>query len=600
MTLLDGLRRQIGARVWRRLIVLLGATLLTVSSVLLLLVVGFYHHRLTQAQDRSAALVSGLLEAALENAMLKRDIPGLAAIVDDLAGDDAIHQVMILDPAREVRFASDPAALGTHLPPGDAAGLPEGVTRAEHPVANQPACTGCHGSVAEHPLNGILVVDHATSDLRREALISAAGLVVLGGLATLAASVALALGLRRIVVRPVAALAGTVEAMAHGDLGARVQTSGHDEIAALGQGLNRMAENVEQSQAALIRAERMSQALIDAIPDGIRMIGPDFRIHRANAAYAAQTGRPLTEIVGQFCYASSHGRDTPCPYTLVTCPVVEMQKDPHRITFRDMHQTAAGRQMAVEVSAAPLDGNVVEAIRDLDEQARISQAQRLSEIGLLATGVAHEIHNPLSSIALALNIMARDLDTGRSDRLKQYFALTRSEISQCLEITDTLLRLGSPASSRKQLIELASSVTAVTRLLAYQADNLGIAIAVDIAPDLRVLIANSDLRMAVTNLMINAFHAMPQGGRLTIQGARNDGSVILTVADTGIGIAPEHLQDIFMPFWSRRADDTTGRGLGLAITRTIADRAGATISVESTLRQGSCFTLSFPDPDNLT
>lgn len=277
-----------------------------------------------------------------------------------------------------------------------------------------------------------------------------------------------------------------------------------------------------------------------------------------------------------------------------------MQKDARRITFRDTHQASPERQMSVEVSAAPLDGNVVEAIRDLDEQARISQAQRLSEIGLLATGVAHEIHNPLSSIALALNIMARDLDTGRSDRLKQYFALTRSEISQCLEITDTLLRLGSPASSRKQLIELASSVTAVTRLLAYQADNLGIAIAVDIAPDLRVLIADSDLRMAVTNLMINAFHAMPQGGRLTIQGARNDGSVILTVADTGIGIAPEHLQDIFMPFWSRRADDTTGRGLGLAITRTIADRAGATISVESTLRQGSCFTLSFPDPDNLT
>ncbi len=474
------------------------------------------------------------------------------------------------------------------------------MTRAEHPVANQPACTGCHGSVAEHPLNGILVVDHATSDLRREALISAAGLVVLGGLATLAASVALALGLRRIVVRPVAALAGTVEAMAHGDLGARVQTSGHDEIAALGRGLNRMAENVEQSQAALIRAERMSQALIDAIPDGIRVIGPDFRIHRANAAYAAQTGRPLTDIVGQFCYASSHGRDTPCPYTLVTCPVVEMQKDPHRITFRDMHQASPERQMSVEVSAAPLDGNVVEAIRDLDEQARMSQAQRRSESGRLATGGAHDIHTPLSSIALALNIMARDLDTGRSDRLKQYFALTRSEISQCLEITDTLLRLGSPASSRKQLIELASSVTAVTRLLAYQADNLGITVKVDIAPDLRVLIADSDLRMVVTNLLMNAFHAMPHGGRLTIRGGRGDGSVILTVADTGIGIAPEHLQDIFMPFWSRRADDTTGRGLGLAITRTIADRAGATISVESTLRQGSCFTLSFPDPDNLT
>ena len=82
-------------------------------------------------------------------------------------------------------------------------------------------------------------------------------------------------------------------------------------------------ESIEIRRVETAEQHRFLQTLIDAIPDGIRVIGPDFRIHRANAAYAAQTGRPLTDIVGQFCYASSHGRDTPCPYTLVTCPVVE-------------------------------------------------------------------------------------------------------------------------------------------------------------------------------------------------------------------------------------------------------------------------------------
>lgn len=600
MTLAAGLRNRIATRVWLRLIVLLGATLLTVSSVLLVLVVGFYYQRLNAAQERSAQLVGGLLNAALENAMLKRDIPGLTAIVGDLARDPAIDRVMILNPSREVRFSSDPAMLGQVLaaptPAGLPAGLPAGITRAEHPVANKSECVTCHGAVETQPLNGVLVVDHRTGDLRHEALASAMWLVVLGGLATLAASVALALGLRWIVVRPVAELAGAAEAMARGDLSARVTPKAQDEIAALGHGFNRMAESVEQGQTALMRAERLSQALIDAIPDGIRVIGPDFRIRRANAAYAAQTGRPLNEIVGAFCYASSHGRDTPCPWTLVTCPVAEMSRARRPLTFRDHHRAPAGRQIAVEVSAAPMEDSVVEAIRDLDEQARISQQQRLAEIGLLATGVAHEIHNPLSSIELALASISRDLDSGRTDRVRPYFTLIRGEIGKCLEITDNLLRLGSPGGSQ-QLIELGQAVGGVVRLLAYEAESANITVVTDIAPDLRLLIADSDLRMAVTNLTLNAFHAMPKGGRLTLRAVREAGRIILTVEDTGVGIAPEHLQDIFMPFWSRRADTSTGRGLGLSITRAIAARAGATIGVESTPGQGSRFILSFPDPD---
>ncbi|MFV0411576.1 MAG: sensor histidine kinase [Paracoccus sp. (in: a-proteobacteria)] len=528
--------------------------------------------------------------------MLKRDIPGLEQIVHDLAEDPAIHQVMILNPERQIRFASDPGLVGQALPiTGEAP--PPGVMRAEQPVPNRAACADCHGSAADHPVNGILVVDQMTGDLHREAMTGAAGLIALGAIATLAASIALALGLRRIVVRPVTALSQAVDALSRGDLSARVEVRGQDEIAALGQGLNRMAENIEQGQEALMRAERMSQALIDAIPDGIRVIGPDFRIRRANAAYSAQTGRLLPEIVGQYCYASSHGRTEPCPYTLVTCPIAEMRKEPRPLTFRDRHQAPAGRQIAVEISAAPMDDSVVEAIRDLDEQARVSQAQRLSEIGLLATGVAHEIHNPLSSVELALSTLTRDLKAGRSDRLQDYFALIRGEIGKCLEITDNLLRLSGPANQSTQLINLMRATTGAMQLLQYEAENLGIAITVEIPDDLRALIAESDLRMAITNLAMNAFHAMPKGGSLTLRGRREGGRILLEIEDSGVGIAAEDLHDIFMPFWSRRADTSNGRGLGLAITRAITDRANAAISVDSTPGRGSRFTISFPDPD---
>ncbi|MFV0382709.1 sensor histidine kinase [Paracoccus sp. (in: a-proteobacteria)] len=497
MSMVIGLRDRIGARVWRRLVLLLGATLIAASTLLLGLVMAFYHQRLKAMRGH--------------------------------AGDPSTEQMI----------------------------------------------TG----------------------LVRETLISAAGLAVLGGLVTLAASVVLALGLRRIVVRPVAALAVATEKMAAGDLSARVRVSGHDEIAALGGSFNHMADNVETGQEALMRAERLSQALIDAIPDGIRVIGPDMRIRRANAAYADQVGRPLSEIVGQPCYRSSHGRDRPCSYTLVTCPVAEMRRHARRITFRDCHRAPAGRQISVEVSAAPMEDCVVEAIRNLDEQAQMSQSQRLSELGLLATGVAHEIHNPLSSIELALGAIGRDLEQGHTDRAQDYFALIRTEIGKCLEITDHLLRLGSPADRARQLLGLRQAVTGVMQLLSYQAEQQRIVIKIDIPGGLRVLMPESDLLMAVTNLAMNAFHAMPGGGKLSLTGHRAGGRVTLEVADSGVGIPPQHLNDIFMPFWSRRADASTGRGLGLAITRAVAEQAGARISVDSTLGQGSRFTLSFPDPD---
>lgn len=631
MSLSRDLRARLSARLASRLMVLVGTTLIVVSAGLGLLVVGFYAHRIATEQRAAADRLGGSLEAALDDRLIHHDPDRLAATLADLGREPAIGAVMLLSPARRVAFASDPARIGAELPPASAA--PPGQTRTDRPLPNRPACASCHGS---GPLAGHLVVDLVTADLRREALASAAGLAALGGLATLAASVMLALGMRRMVGPRLAALSGAVEAMGAGHAGIRVTPAGGDELAVLGEQFNRMAEGIEAGQEALARAEREAQALIDAIPDGIRVIGPDYRIRRANAAYAAQVGRPLSEIRGQFCYASSHGRSTPCEWTLVTCPVAEMARAPRPLTFRDRHQAPAGRQVAVEVSAAPLGGRaadggalVVEAIRDLDAETRISHSQRLSELGLLATGVAHEIHNPLSAVELALTALHRDLSRGRAETASEYVALIRGEIARCLDITDNLLRLGSPSGEGRQLLDLDAIAAGVMRLLAWQAEAAGVVVRQAIPPGLRVVMAESDLRMALTNLALNAIHAMPQGGTLTLaahRAAAGDGTapahgghgvvagavsegpaphsqpagpgrIVLSVTDTGVGIAPGDLGHIFMPFWSRRADATTGRGLGLAITRAIVDRAGATIQVESTPGAGSRFTLSFPDAD---
>lgn len=602
----------------RKLVMVLIGVLALASVLFLAVLASHYRSQMIGAHARAATQITDLLQGALENAMLKRDIPGLQDILTGLGTQQGVARAMIIAPSREVRFASDPALIGQVLDGDEVRQAvashedttryltgPDGgtVLRSVNPVHNRAECSACHPPMTQQPVNGLLVVDFDAAAVRAEAIKSTLTLAGIGALVTALGSSALWLALRRVVIAPLARLSEASEAIAAGHHDTRVIPDGRDEIADLGRAFNSMSEGLTQSLAAVERSKQGLQSLIDGIPDGVRVIGDDYLIRNANSAYAAQVGQPLSAIVGQPCYRSSHGRDTPCLATLVTCPVAELragQRGP--LTFRDTHR-AGEAQIAVEVSSAPIavEGGegVVEAIRDLDRQMRLSQAERLAEIGLLAAGVAHEIHNPLSSVELAMQALSREVDAGRPERARDYFGLMRDEIGKCLEITDNLLRLSAPPGEGQALIDLATVVEGVTGLLRFDAERRGVTTHLQVPTDLRLLIPDADLRMLLTNLVMNSFHAMQPGGRVTIAARRlpATGRIEVRVADTGVGIAPADVERIFLPFWSRRADSSSGRGLGLAIVRSILDRNRGDVKVDSRQGEGTTFTLTFPDPD---
>lgn len=617
------LRIWFATRLQRKLLLAFGLPLAVVSALFLVVVSLTWRAQLIAVHARAAGQINQLMQGTLENAMLKRDIPGLEAILAGVGEQEAIARVMILNPEFEVRFSSDPARVGARIDSVEtraalARQLPQtqvlsepgsaDVLRSVDPVANRAECSACHGAAAGHPVNGLLVVDYRADTIRREALASVAGLVVMGLVAIAAASSAMWVALRRMVLDPLVQMTEASDALGRGELDARARLGGHDELASLGQAFNRMSTEISSHLGTISRSEAELQALIDAMPDGLRVIGPDFRIRRANRAFCAQVGLPPEAVTGAPCYLVSHGRDTPCPHTMVTCPVVELiEKGGTELTFRDRHLTAArdGAAHVVEVSSAQVwlaEGPgelscVLETIRDLDVQARISQEERLSEIGLLAAGVAHEIYNPLSSVGFLISAIERRCPQPPDTRGTSPFETIRAEIGKCIEITDNLLLLSAPPGEGRTLVEFERVVAGVLSLLNYQAQQGGITVAVALEPGLRVIASDSDLRMLFTNLMLNAIHAMPRGGQLRLDGWRSPGEVHLAVSDTGVGIAPANLERIFMPFWSRRADATSGRGLGLAIVRAILERHGARIAVESRLDIGSTFTITFSDPD---
>ncbi|HNR84735.1 ATP-binding protein, partial [Ottowia sp.] len=228
---------------------------------------------------------------------------------------------------------------------------------------------------------------------------------------------------------------------------------------------------------------------------------------------------------------------------------------------------------------------------------RFSQEQRLSTIGLLANGVAHEIHNPLASIRLALQAILRGLRNGGMDRpeMVDYLELVDREIDRCVLTTQRLMQMSQAPTQALQPVRLVTAIDDVLALLREECRARGVQVRVSGVPESeRVRGDEAELRQVLVNLVHNALHAMPQGGRIDIEGAASDDGARLRLAvrDSGCGIALADQPLIFMPFFSRRVDGQRGTGLGLAICKATMERFGGAIEVQSTPGQGSTFTLT--------
>lgn len=611
---MEGARSPLKRHILTRL--LLAAGLL--SALLLVAFLTAYRSQLVGERSRASLGFNLLLQAALENAMLKRDVPGLADIVARLGSQPGIHGVMILNPLGDVRFASASERIGRKLP--ELVPAPDAppsadfhvdsdgreVLRSINPVRNQPPCAPCHGPAAGHPVNGILVVDYDAGEIRAQAWKSALAFAA-AGIAVLALIMAvLWRSLNRRVLEPVAALGAASAALEQGRLAERVHLEGDDELAELGRSFNRMAGQLE-AQLARVRAhETYLQQILDGLPDGVRVIrAADLQVVLANRAFCEQVGRPASDVCGQPCHLSSHGLATHCAPTLVVCPLAELKESGTSLKSTHHHRRADGSQFPVEIHAMRVeldDGSgpqpyLVEAVRDLGQAARISHEQRLSELGLLAAGIAHEIHNPLGSVRLGVQGLSREMAAGRAtpEQIIDYLGLIDQEIDNCIAVTRRLLLLARPPSGSLQLVVINDALNDTLRLLAFDADTRGIAQSGEVPDEpLRLLADEAELRMIFLNLAQNAHHAMPGGGTLRARLVRDGDHALIEVADSGVGMAPETVARIFDPFFSQRADGVAGTGLGLTIVKNFVERMGGTLAVASTLGQGTRFTIRLP------
>lgn len=350
----------------------------------------------------------------------------------------------------------------------------------------------------------------------------------------------------------------------------------------------------------LSRLKEFSENIIESVNVGILVVDIDGRITTWNSA--------LEEMMG---VARNRALDRSI-YEVLDKDLVETIRNvigQDRWALNDVRHiykysaaTEDGRPLKINISLAPFETArgivtgtlvVLENVTDraqLEEQ--LLQSEKLSSIGLLAAGVAHEVNTPLAGISSYAQMLIQQIP--ESDPKHKLLEKIRVQTLRASGIVNNLLNFSRTSDTQFREVEINKCLDDTLQLLEPQMRNSKVEIVRNYGENVLPAYGNaSKLQQVFMNLIINARDAMPGGGRLMIQTRMVDTSLVVDFRDTGAGIAPENIAKIYDPFFTTK-DVGQGTGLGLALSYGIIQEHGGRIFVESRPNEGAHFTIKLP------
>lgn len=342
-----------------------------------------------------------------------------------------------------------------------------------------------------------------------------------------------------------------------------------------------------------------SENLIESTPIGIVAVGLDGRISTWNSAFEKMYGLPRAQAVGARIedFFSDDALATLRRFFAQDRWLIQETVRVYKL-FLD---TPAGRRI-VNVTLTPLVlrddvvHGVVLMFDDISEKTRLEdqlqQAEKLTSIGLLAAGVAHEVNTPLTGISSYAQILLKN--TAADDPRREALEKIEQQTFRASTIVNNLLNFARVSSTQFEEVDVNSIVTETLSLLDHQLKKSGVEVEIEFDPALPATHGNGGkLQQVFLNLFMNARDAMPRGGHLRVRTRRDHSGITVDVEDSGVGISPEHIKKIYDPFFTTK-DVGNGTGLGLSISYGIIQEHAGRISVESAPGKGTCFTLKLP------
>jgi two-component system, NtrC family, sensor kinase len=347
------------------------------------------------------------------------------------------------------------------------------------------------------------------------------------------------------------------------------------------------------------RLKEFNENIVESINVGILAIDLDDRIESWNAQMEAMYAFSRGEALGQTLRTV---------FPVDVCDALDKFRNESGVhnLYKFRLTTRAGEQRTVNIAVAPLlsrdfvsVGRII-LVDDITErvalEAQLAQTDKLSSIGLLAAGVAHEINTPLAVISSYAQMLSKQL---RGDgRIGPVLEKITQQSFRAAEIANGLLNFSRTSTTEFRETNLNLVIRETLSLLEHQFKTAQIDVELELAPDLPAIQGNSGkLQQVFLNLLLNAKEAMPGGGRLRVATLVN-GHVEALVSDSGAGIAPEHLKRIYDPFFTTKTTpkpgDRRGTGLGLSVSYGIIQEHAGKIRVESAIGAGTTFHLEFP------
>lgn len=340
------------------------------------------------------------------------------------------------------------------------------------------------------------------------------------------------------------------------------------------------------------------------------VIDLNYRVIEVNRALLQMVGQRREEVVGKHCYEVSHHLKHPCADPDHPCPLKDAVATGKAASATHVHFDKKGRERYYHVVCHPLhDENgrihqVVDLARDITQEitarTQVLHDDKMTSLGKLSASVVHELNNPLTGILNFIKLMQRLLDKasrGEEDlsQLSTYLNLVYNETSRVSKTVSNLLAFSRKTAQEFRLVNLNALLSETISLTEYQMRLQDIKVERRLAADLLLVTADQgQLKQAFLNLLLNAIDAMPKGGTLTLS-TRNarQRSVVIQVADTGVGIPKEYFSNIFEPFYTTKKAGY-GVGLGLSVVYGIIRDHKGSIKVDSTVGQGTVFTVRLP------
>jgi two-component system NtrC family sensor kinase len=382
---------------------------------------------------------------------------------------------------------------------------------------------------------------------------------------------------------------------------------------------SRLYSSLQRKADEYERLKEFSENIVESINVGILAAALDDRVESWNSQIEKLTGIARSEAVGkrlsdlfpaELCqkFDEIRGEGIHNLYKVSLRPrVTEAELAPtprhgHGLELAKSESSAGARESIVNVAIAPLVSKeqeqigrliIFDDITDRDElERRLVQADKLSSIGLLAAGVAHEVNTPLAVISTYAQMLAKQVSG--DDQKSKLLEKIAKQTFRASEIVNSLLNFSRTSPTDFGEVDLNRIVRETVGLVDHQFQKTGVVTSVNLADALPTVRGNSGkLQQVFLNLFINARDAMPAGGSLTVRSWAENGFAHVEIADTGQGIPPENLARIYDPFFTTKGPKK-GTGLGLSITYGIVQEHNGIIEVDSLLGHGTRFRLEFP------